>query len=67
MVTIPAPALVKSGSDTYVYVVENGVAERRDVVPGLENEELVEIIEGLEEGEQIVVEGANKVKPGSRV
>lgn len=64
---IPSAALVKSGSDAYVYVVKDGVVQRRDVVPGIESEELVEIYEGLEEGEPIVVEGANKVKPGSRV
>jgi multidrug efflux pump subunit AcrA (membrane-fusion protein) len=67
VLVISAGALVKSGSDTYVYVVKDGVAVRRDVVLGMEAEDLVEIKEGLEEGEVIVVEGANKVKPGSRI
>ncbi len=67
MIVVSAGALVKSGSDTFVYVVKDGVAVRRDVVLGMEAEDLVEIKEGLEEGEVIVVEGANKVKPGSRI
>lgn len=67
VLVVSAGALVKSGSDTFVYVVEDGVAVRRDVVLGMEAEDLVEIKEGLEEGEVIVVEGANKVKPGSRI
>ncbi len=67
VVVVPAAALVRYGSDSFVYVVVNGVAERREVVPGLENEELVEVREGLEEGERVVVEGTSKVKPGSRL
>ncbi len=67
VIVIQSGALVKSGGEVYVYVVDRGVAVRRDVVVGMESEDLVEIKEGLEEGEQIVVEGANKVKPGSRI
>ena len=39
----------------FVYVYENGTRTMRDVVPGLFGNERVEILEGLSEGELIVV------------
>lgn len=51
----------------HVYVEEEGVARERRVVLGIEMEDRVEVLEGLEEGENIVVKGAHKVTEGDRV
>jgi len=50
-------AVVPSGGKNYVFVVKNGEAERRDVKLGLRRPGYVEVLEGLAEGERVVVEG----------
>ena len=65
--TIPSSALVREDNLSAVYVVENGAAAQRRVVTGIENNGLVEIISGLEEGEQIVVTGQGSLRDGSKV
>ncbi len=67
MTAVPVTAVVRSGQESFVYVVEGGRARRREVVTGLEADDLVEILEGLEPGELVVIEGTAKVKPGDRL
>lgn len=47
--------LLKSGDDKLVYVLSNGLKEERYVTTGVESGIYVEITDGLEEGEEIVV------------
>lgn len=47
----PAEALVR---EQFAYVIENGVAVRREITPGIGNWNRVEILEGLAEGEQLI-------------
>jgi multidrug efflux pump subunit AcrA (membrane-fusion protein) len=57
---IPRFAVINTYGSWIVFVVnEEGVAERRVIRPGIENEEYVEILEGLEEGELVVTAGQN--------
>jgi multidrug efflux pump subunit AcrA (membrane-fusion protein) len=51
----------------HVFVVEDGVARGRNVVLGIEMEDRVEVLNGLEEGENIVVKGARNIEEGSRL
>jgi len=51
----------------HVFVVEEGIASSREVTLGMEIEDQVEVIGGLREGEQVVVEGAHKIEDGSKV
>ena len=48
---VPSESLVR---DEYAYVVQNGVARRREVKVGVGNIETREILEGLAEGETII-------------
>ncbi len=63
---LPLEAVLMEPSP-HVFVVEEGVAHAREVTLGLEIEDQVEVIKGLEEGELVVVEGARKVEEGSKV
>jgi len=54
-------------SDAFVYVVENGKAVKRPVVLGLKNTTMIEVIEGLKEGEQVIIEGNYGLVEGSPV
>lgn len=66
---IPRDALQRlPGSGTfYVFVVIDDIAEKRTVRTGQIGERLAEIIEGLSEGEKVVVTGAGRLRSGTKV
>ena len=65
---VPASAIVSDGTgSTAVFVVQNDVAARRLVRTGLTSEGRVEIIEGVEIGEIVVVTGTNNLRDGMAV
>lgn len=53
---LPYYAIKEVDGHKYVMIVKNGNSEERTVKTGLEGENMIEIIEGLSEGEQVVVE-----------
>ncbi len=55
VLSIPLEALRGSGED-WVYVVVEGEKEKREIEKGLETEDEVEVLSGLLEGEQVLVE-----------
>ena len=66
--TIPRKAVVERGQLTSVYVVDqSGVARMRLVKTGKTYADRVEMLSGLSEGEQIVIDGVEAVSDGSRV
>jgi multidrug efflux pump subunit AcrA (membrane-fusion protein) len=67
-ITIPRTAVVERGQLTSVYVVDqSGIARMRLVKTGKTYSDRVEVLSGLKEGEQIVVDGVAAVNDGSRV
>ncbi len=64
---IPEAALVPEQNRQFVFVISEGVAQRREVITGRRGVGVVEVMQGLEAGEEIVVEGTQKVRPGSPV
>lgn len=66
-VVIPREALIGSIRDPKVYVVENGTARLRSIVAGHESGTKLQVVEGLKEGEQIVVSGHNNLKDNALV
>lgn len=55
--SIPEEAVVPSGGNDYVFAKNNDVAERKRVKLGIRRPGYVEVTEGLEEGDRVVVEG----------
>ncbi|MBU1298887.1 MAG: efflux RND transporter periplasmic adaptor subunit [Bacteroidetes bacterium] len=66
---IPRSALIKQlGTNIlYTYIIENDAAKRREVTLGKEMDAIVEVLSGLEIGNQLVVKGMGRLKDGSRV
>lgn len=64
---VPEAALVSSEEARYVYRVDHGKAERRLVQTGLRRNGVVEVLEGLTEGDQVVVAGVQKIADGAAV
>jgi len=64
---IPRAALVGSVKNAAVFVVEHNKAKLRKVLVGSEAEANLEILQGLNAGETIVVNGQNNLKDGSEI
>jgi RND family efflux transporter MFP subunit len=68
---VPADAIVKTDGEQYVYVVDrtagSPAARRRQVVTGMANGAMVAILQGVSQGETVVVWGQNRLEDGARV
>ncbi len=64
---IPLQALVVEDELTSVYIVSNGEVTRRQIETGIESDGQVEVLDGLSDGEQIVVIGQSALRDGSKV
>ena len=68
VLTVPSAAIQRGPSSAFVYVVQpDDTVKQAQVVAGRSQGQLTEITSGLTEGETIVVDGQNKLIPGSKV
>ena len=65
--SIPEESLIIQGDNKFVYLIDNNVLIRKNVKVGLRNFGKVEILSGLEIGDNIVAEGTNKVRNKAKV
>lgn len=56
VLTVPVDSIDREGSVVYVYVMEDGQSVRRDIEIGMSDGVYTEILSGLEEGEQILIQ-----------
>jgi membrane fusion protein, multidrug efflux system len=67
-VTVPAAALQRSPQATFVYVVKpDSTVEARNVAVQLTEGDEAAIARGLAAGEQVVVDGVDRLRPGAKV
>jgi membrane fusion protein (multidrug efflux system) len=66
-VVIPEEAVVSEGLRQLVYPVKDNKVERRVIRIGQRQNGKVEVVEGLQPGESIVVLGVQRVRPGAEV
>jgi multidrug efflux system membrane fusion protein len=66
-ITLPSEAVVTSGTNTFVYLMEAGKAKRAPVKVGRAAGTLVKIDSGLVGGEQVIVEGQARLRDGAPV
>ena len=64
---VPEIAVVQVGTESYVFRVKDGLAERADVGLGARVGGKVEVVSGLAAGDRIVVDGTGKLRPGAKV
>ena len=64
---VPAAALREQSGQARVWRVRNGKVEAATVTVGERAGDAVEIKAGLEDGDQVVVDGAARLRPGQRV
>jgi multidrug efflux pump subunit AcrA (membrane-fusion protein) len=66
-VTVPAGAVFSADGRDAVWVVRDGRAERADVTVGVQGDDTIQIVSGVGDGQQIVVGGTDRVRPGQQV
>jgi membrane fusion protein (multidrug efflux system) len=64
---VPREAVTERGGRKVVFVLEGQKVERRDVALGLGDDDVVEIRQGLEPGERVVVRGIETLTDNQRV
>ena len=64
---IPDAALQTVEGNHYVFVVEDGIAHRRQVRVGLEEGAANEVLEGLSPGDRVIIRGHRVVEDGAEV
>ncbi|MEU8299438.1 efflux RND transporter periplasmic adaptor subunit [Micromonospora sp. NPDC048909] len=65
--TVPASAVFSADGRDAVWVVREGRADRAAVTVGVQGQDLVQIVSGVQAGERIVVRGADQVREGQEV
>jgi len=65
---VPVEAILRTGeTEASVFVVHDGKAQRRQVRTGMSDGGLVQVVEGIEPGQQVIVGGLAKLKDGMAV
>lgn len=59
VLTVQRGSFVDESAGRYAYIVNDGMADRRDIRVGASSIDKVEILDGLKEGDKIVVSGAD--------
>lgn len=67
VLTIPTQSLLAAIEGNKVYKVEDGKAVETPVEIGLRSNQFVEVIKGITENDQVIVEGQHKLKDGMAV
>jgi len=65
---IPGEALIREVSgEAHVFVVKDGLARKRRLEIGRRSNQLIEVIQGLTEGEEVVITGQDKLVDGRKI
>jgi len=65
--SIPTSALLANDKEAKVFVASGGKVEERSIRTGIVTANKVEVLEGLQAGEQVVISGQMNLEKGSRV
>jgi membrane fusion protein (multidrug efflux system) len=64
---IPFYSIISRNDEQYLFVEKDGVAEKRNVKTGIMEKWMIEVTEGLEPGDRVIVEGHRDVEDGRTV
>ena len=65
---MPDTSIMMEGEKSYIYKVsDENIVSKTEVKIGLRSDGKIEILSGLNEGDQIVAEGLKKVRPKGKI
>lgn len=65
--TLPPECVLSENGETFVYLIEEGLAARRSVEIGLSTTEVTEVLSGITSEDSVISVGQRVVAPGQRV
>jgi len=65
--TISKDALLIKNGNTVVYVIEDNIAKLKPIKIGMPYKNSIEVLDGLKEGEKIVVRGNERLRPNQEI
>jgi membrane fusion protein (multidrug efflux system) len=66
-ILVPRESVIRELQDAYVFVAKDDVAEKRTVALGIEEGESVELLSGVEPGEDVITAGQGGLKDGAKI
>jgi len=66
-IVIPLEAVVEESGHKFVFRVTEGVAHKVKIQPGIEMDRQLQVREGLNEGDLVIISGGNTLSEGDRV
>lgn len=67
LIVVPVSSIVNQGEEKVVYILNGDKAEKRTIKTGIVNNEFIQVIEGVKEGETILVKGQDFIKEDSKL
>lgn len=67
VLSIPKEIISYRRGGAVVFKVNNSIAEERNITTGISDDQYIEVLKGVSEGEQVVVKGYEWLRNGSRV
>lgn len=67
VLAVPEVAVLTRATESYVFVVADGKARKRTVTVGVRGGGNVEVLSGLQDGDQVIVEGQTTLNDGDQV
>ncbi len=67
IIDIPQTAIMYDAQGPYVYLVKDNVAHIQRISVGSQIEQKIQVLQGLETGDRIVISGTNKVRNGELI
>ncbi len=67
VVQVPTSALFRRDGQWHVFVIDNGRAHLRRIEPGRRSGLTVQVVDGLEPGEEVITHPGNQIGDGARV
>lgn len=66
-IVLPRNAVIEKDDEVYVYIVEEGTAKKVLVETGIDTGESIEIVSGLQDGDDVVTKGQTYISDGEAV
>ena len=66
-IVVPVNSIQKSESGDFVFVDENGIAKKKNIVQGASYGDKAEVKSGLQPGEKLITDGASEIEDGDKI
>ncbi|MGL4452010.1 MAG: efflux RND transporter periplasmic adaptor subunit [Sarcina sp.] len=67
VIVVPKDAVIREDGKSFVYISNNNIAKRVEIVTGIENHNEVEIQSGLNIGDKVIVKGKEFLEQGEKI